>query len=71
MVLGDLLREYRGDAHVAAFRAAGFDGCQLQVLTERCAGMPPRTYAATRGWDADHLDAAERAAASGLLDGDG
>ena len=47
--LGDLLREYRGDAHIAAAAAAGFDGCDLQVLTERCAGMPPRSYAAGRG----------------------
>ena len=36
--LGDMLREYRGDAHIAAAAAAGFDGCDLQVLTERCAG---------------------------------
>jgi peptidoglycan hydrolase-like protein with peptidoglycan-binding domain len=58
--LGDMLREYRGDAHIAAAAAAGFDGCDLQVLTERCAGMPPRSYAAGRGWDAAQLDAAER-----------
>ncbi len=38
-----MLREYRGDAHIAAAAAAGFDGCDLQVLTERCAGMPPRS----------------------------
>ncbi len=57
--LGDQLREFRGDAHIAAFPAAGFDGCQFQVLTERCAGMPPRTYAAG-GWDPDQFDAAER-----------
>ena len=57
--LGDLLREHRGDAHIAAAAAAGFDGCQLQVLTERCAGMPPRSYAAGRGWDAAQLAAAE------------
>src|SRR5207253_5032320 len=46
--LGDRLREYRGDAHVAAFSTAGFDGCEIQVLTERCAGMPPRSYARGR-----------------------
>ncbi|MEO6156341.1 MAG: hypothetical protein ABIQ39_01790 [Ilumatobacteraceae bacterium] len=57
--LGDMLREYRGDAHVAAAGAALLDGCSLQVLTERCAGMPPRSYAAGRGWDATQLGAAE------------
>jgi hypothetical protein len=57
--MGDMLREYRGDAHIAAAVAAGFDGCQLQVLTERCAGMPPRSYAAGRGWDPNQLGAAE------------
>jgi hypothetical protein len=69
--LGDELREFRGDAHIAASAAAGFDGCQLQVLTERCAGMPPRSYAAGRGWDDGQLAAAESALqALGLLDGD-
>jgi Helix-turn-helix family len=66
---GDLLREYRGDAHIAAAAAAGFDGCDLQVLTERCAGMPPRSYAAGRGWDQAQLGAAEqRLQRRGLLD---
>ncbi len=66
--LGDLLREFRGDAHIAAAAAAGFDGCDLQVLTERCAGMPPRSYAAGRGWDPDQLAGAEeRLSARGLL----
>jgi hypothetical protein len=67
--LGDLLREYRGDAHIAAAAAAGFDGCDLQVLTERCAGMPPRSYAAGRGWNPAQLAAAEqRLQDRGLLD---
>jgi len=70
--LGDQLREFRGDAHVAAFAAAGFDGCKFQVLTERCAGMPPRRYSLTRGWDPDSLDAAERRLVTlGLVAADG
>jgi hypothetical protein len=69
--LADELREYRGDAHIAAWTGAGFDGCELQMLTERCAGMPPRTYVVTRGWDSAQLDAAEaRLNARGLLDGE-
>ena len=67
--LGDMLREYRGDAHIAAAASAGFDGCDLQVLTERCAGMPPRSYAAGRGWDPAQLTATEqRLQDRGLLD---
>jgi Helix-turn-helix family len=70
--LGDMLREYRGDAHIAAAAAVGFDGCDLQVLTERCAGMPPRSYAAGRGWEPAQLARAEqRLQGRGLLDGDG
>lgn len=69
--LGDELREYRGDAHIAAAVAAGLDGCQLQVLTERYAGMPARSYAAGRGWDEGQLGSAEAdLQACGLLDGE-
>ena len=70
--LAERLREYRGDAHVAAFTTAGFGGCALQVLTERCAGMPPRTYTRTRGWSDEDLDAAESwLTERGLLEGGG
>jgi hypothetical protein len=66
--LAERLREFRGDAHVAAFSSLGFDGCEIQLLTERCAGMPPRTYVVTRGWDDADLDAAEaRLTRRGLL----
>jgi hypothetical protein len=66
--LAERLREFRGDAHVAAFTTAGFDGCEIQLLTERVAGMPPRTYTVTRGWDDADQDAAEaRLGARGLL----
>jgi hypothetical protein len=58
--LGDLLREYRGDAHIAVSSGAGFNGCDLQVLTERCAGMPPRSYAAGRGWTPAQLERSEQ-----------
>jgi hypothetical protein len=66
---GDMLREYRGDAHIAASAAAGFSGCDLQVLTERCASMPPRSYAAGRGWSPGLLEEAEgRLQRRGLLE---
>jgi hypothetical protein len=69
--LGDMLREYRGDAHVAAWTSAGLDAVEIGLLTECYIGVPPRTYIRTRGWDDAALDAAaDRLRARGWLDGD-
>lgn len=66
--LGDMLREYRGDAHVAVWTAAGFDACEIGLLTELYWGLPVRSYSRTRGWNEDDYDAAEaRLADRGLL----
>ena len=64
----DRLREYRGDAHIAAWVAAGVDACEMCLLTEPFWGLPLRTYARTRGWTDADFDAAEaRLAGRGLL----
>jgi hypothetical protein len=55
----DRLREFRGDAHIAAWVGAGFDACEIGLLTEQFWGLPPRTYARTRGWTEEEFDAAE------------
>ncbi|SRR6266508_4279223 len=69
--LGDLLREYRGDAHTASWTAAGFDATEIGLLTELFWGLPMRTYVRSRAWSTDDLDAAEaRLRDRGLLDGD-
>jgi hypothetical protein len=66
--LADRLREFRGDAHVAAWTSAGFDGTEIGLLTELYWGLPLRTYIRTRAWSDDELDAAEaRLAARGLV----
>ena len=66
---GDRLREYRGDAHTAAWTSAGFDATEIGLLTEQFWGVPPRTYVRTRAWSDAQLDAAEeRLVARGLLD---
>lgn len=66
--LGDMLREYRGDAHTAAWTAAGFDATEIGLLTEAYWGLPTRTYVRTRAWSRAQLDAAEeRLAARGLV----
>lgn len=71
-VAGDQLREFRGDAHTAAWTAAGLDGPEIGIVSERYSGIPPRTYVRTRAWGTDRLDAAEeRLNALGWLEGDG
>ena len=65
-----MLREYRGDAHVAAWTAAGFDATEIGLITELWWGLPMRTYVRTRAWTDDQLDAAEeRLEARGLVAG--
>jgi hypothetical protein len=54
------LREFRGDAFVAAWTTAGLGGCQIQLLTEILAGFPPRSYTSARGWTPEEMDDAER-----------
>ncbi len=58
--LGDQLREYRGDSHIAAWISAGHDAVEIGLLTELYWGMPLRTYIRTRAWSEGDLDAAER-----------
>jgi hypothetical protein len=65
---GDQLREFRGDAHTAAWTSAGFDATEIGLLTELFIGIPPRTYIRSRAWSDAQLDAAEgRLQARGLL----
>ena len=66
--LADCLREYRGDAHTAAWTAAGFDAVEIGLLTELYWGLPTRTYIRTRAWGEEDLDSAtERLEARGYL----
>lgn len=55
----DRLREYRGDSHTAAWISAGFDACEIGMLSELYWGLPLRSYARTRAWSAEEFDAAE------------
>lgn len=68
---GDLLREYRGDSHNAAWAAAGLDAAEIGLMTELFWGIPMRTYVRSRAWSDATLDAAtERLRERGWLDGD-
>lgn len=56
----DMVREFRGDAHTAAWTSAGFDAVEIGLLTELYWGLPLRTYIRSRAWKDEDLDAAER-----------
>ncbi|MEU2155128.1 hypothetical protein ABZ532_08885 [Streptomyces sp. NPDC019396] len=68
-----LLREHRGDGHLAVLLSAGLD--PLEAMASHTAtgkGMSPRWALATRGWRRDDWDAAqERLRERGLLGADG
>ena len=65
---GDMLREYRGDAHTAAWISAGLDATEIGLLTELFWGLPLKSYSRTRGWSEDDYAAAiERLESRGLL----
>ena len=67
---GDLLREYRGDSHLAAWVTAGLDATEMGLLTELYWGLPLRSYSRTRAWTEDQFDAAtERLETRGLIAG--
>lgn len=52
----DRLREFRGDAHTAAWTAAGLTGVEIGLLTELYWGLKPKTYIRSRAWSEDELD---------------
>ena len=69
---GDLLREFRGDSHNAAWISAGLTGAEIGLLSELYWGLPMRSYVRTRAWTDAQLDAAtDRLRSLGWVDGDG
>ena len=66
-----VLREHRGDGHVAALAAAGIDGCEALVLRAGI-DLSRETLQPIRGWDDTAWErAAGRLAARGWLGPDG
>ena len=53
-----LLREHRGDSHLAACVACGLTGLEANLLTELRVGWEPQAYAGSRGWSPEAMDAA-------------
>ena len=70
--LGDMLREYRGDSHTAAWISGGFTACEIGLLSELFWGMTIKTYSRSRGWsEADYEQAIERLATDGYITREG
>jgi hypothetical protein len=57
----ELVREHRGDGHLAACVAAGLDAAEMNVLTELWLDYPLGEYSATRGFPPGRLDEAATA----------
>lgn len=66
-----VLRECRGDSHLAACVAAGLTGLEANLLTELWVGYTSEAYAGTRAWSPEAMANAQAALCHrGLLDGD-
>ncbi|MFJ5709529.1 hypothetical protein [Streptomyces sp. NPDC093105] len=66
-----LLREHRGDGHVAALLAAGLDPVEA-LVSFAAVGAAPESVFASRGWsEAEWAAARERLAGRGLVDAEG
>ncbi len=70
---GTLLREYRGDGHVAALLAAGVSGLDAVVThTASGRGFTPEFAKLSRGWSEDQwAEASQYLCERGVLEGDG
>lgn len=68
---GDMLREFRGDSHIAAWVSAGVDATEIGLLTELYWGLPLRSYSRTRAWTDEQFDAATERLESRQLIADG
>jgi hypothetical protein len=67
-----ILRESRGDGHIAALVTAELDPCETLVIYAADHGLDPAYVRKARGWpEQDWADARSRLADRGLLDADG
>ncbi|MDQ3955033.1 MAG: hypothetical protein M3285_05740 [Actinomycetota bacterium] len=64
-----LLREHRGDGHVASLVGAGIDGCEAHVLQAAAGRVPEEGLRLFRGWsEADWSGARGRLLERGIVD---
>lgn len=70
--LGDMLREYRGDSHTAAWVSKGITATEIGVLSELYWGLSIKSYSRTRGWsDDDYAIAIDSLTSRALISSDG
>ncbi len=70
--MGDMLREFRGDSHTAAWISAGVNATEIGLLSEMYWGLPMRSYSRTRAWTDGQFDASVQSLqARGLVTNDG
>ncbi len=55
-----LLREYRGDGHIAALTAEGVSGIEALVIHGATGAVPPGVLKATRAWGDEAWESAQR-----------
>jgi hypothetical protein len=67
----DMLREHRGDSHIAAWTRAMVAPIEIQLMSELQMGIPLKTYSATRGYTVQQMDdAIEGMRRKGWMEGD-
>jgi len=67
----DMVREHRGDGHIAVWTRYGVQPIEIQLMSELQLGIPLKTYSATRGWTVEQMDAAlDGMRAKGWMEGD-
>jgi hypothetical protein len=67
-----VLREHRGDGHIACLTEAGIDGCEALVLHAAMGEIPRAGLQGTRQWpDDEWQEAVDRLASRGLVDSAG
>lgn len=67
----DMVREHRGDSHIAVWTRAGVRPIEIQLMSELQMGIPLKTYSATRGWTGQQMDdALDGMRAKGWMEGD-
>jgi hypothetical protein len=67
-----VLREHRGDGHIACLAFAGLDGCEALVMHAVSGAMPTEVLRTSRNWPEEEWAlASQRLMERGLLDGFG
>jgi hypothetical protein len=54
----DMVREHRGDSHIAVWTRAMLRPVEIQLMSELQLNIPLKTYSATRGWTVAQMDEA-------------